>query len=200
MELRLFLCQALSSAPRCRPEATWHCLASAPPAPSHFATARRVHRAPIAPWSKYVYLPTWAAATVAVIRQVRRCRLRVNQRCRVLHRVRPVATSYRCRQLASMVRHGELVRVEEVARILEEMAKIKDESGWQAARPTDGKWYLSHRPDRRGNAKSVMKVKVVGDTVKFPDGSMISMSHSQFIGAFWHRRENPADPFEKELS
>ena len=63
-----------------------------------------------------------------------------------------MATPYRCRQLAGMVRHGEIVRTEEVAELLEEMAKIKEAVGWQADKPKDGKWHLSHRPDRRGTS------------------------------------------------
>lgn len=45
-----------------------------------------------------------------------------------------MTTAYRCRQLASMVRHGEVVRVAEVAELLEELAKLKDETEARAAK------------------------------------------------------------------
>lgn len=66
---------------------------------------------------------------------------------------------------------------------------------WQSERPTEGKWYLSNRPDLRGIAHAVIKVRVSGDVVKFRDGSKSSLSHSQFIGALWQRRTVPRDPF-----
>ncbi len=96
-----------------------------------------------------------------------------------------------------MIRHGELVRIGEVAGILEEMAKIMDTNGWQAERPTDGRWHLSHHPDRRGISNSIVKVKVKGEMVRFRDGSLAWLSHSQFIGALWRRRERLPDPFKK---
>lgn len=37
-----------------------------------------------------------------------------------------MTTAYRCRQLASMVRHGEVVRVAEVAELLEELARLHE--------------------------------------------------------------------------
>lgn len=96
-----------------------------------------------------------------------------------------------------MIRHGELVRIGEVAGILEEMAKIIDTNGWQTDRPTDGKWHLSHHPERRGISNSIVKVKVKEGVVKFRDGSSASLSHGQFIGALWRRRERLPDPFKK---
>ena len=62
-----------------------------------------------------------------------------------------MTTAYRCRQLASMVRHGEVVRVAEVAELLEELAKIHE------LNPPPNLEEIGHRVEERARAEAEYK-------------------------------------------
>lgn len=81
--------------------------------------------------------------------------------------------------------------------------------GWQAERPTSGKWWLSIAPQFRAEIGSIAKEPIAcevlndGNHVRFEIGLQYGMHPGcnvapAFDGALWLPRETPADPFARK--